>query len=431
MVPLSESHSARIRYAGRYLSRPLFLEAEELSGLERDLSLVRSALRTLPQRLFDGNLRALGRAVGMTELQTECVLRSRGPGQRTVTGMGRADLYRDADGFRLLEWNLGSPTGGIECVDTCRALLAVPEMAAFVAKEGLVYADSYEAMLTALRFETGFPDGTEPVVALVEAPGDFAEVEPLMNDKAARFTDRGLPSMVGHLGELARENGRLCLRGEPIDVVFRMFTFEDVLGHIEDGLLEPLLAAAERGEVAVFTPLDAELFGNKTALALLSDPAGQVGLAPEQQEACARMLPWSRQVRAGETSLEDGRTVDLLTYASEHQDDLVLKPSLSYGGSGVVVGADPDVTPAMWRDLLAQAADSFYVVQRLVRPVPELFPSAAPAPPTAYKVAWGVFMTEQGYAGNVPRGVPVGAPGVVNFTHKEALTSCSFHAPAR
>lgn len=164
----------------------MFLEAEELSGLERDLPLVRSALGTLPQRLYDGDLSTFARAVGMMELQAECVLHSTGPVRHTVTGMGRADLYRDADGFRLLEWNLGSPTGGIKCVDTCRALFTIPEMPAFVAKEGLVYADSYEAMLTTLRSEAGFPDATEPVVALVETPGDFAEVEPLMNDKAAR-----------------------------------------------------------------------------------------------------------------------------------------------------------------------------------------------------------------------------------------------------
>jgi len=58
----------------------------------------------------------------------------------------------------------------------------------------------------------------------------------------------------------------------------------------------------------------------------------------------------------------------------EHQDDLVLKPSLSYGGNGVVAGAAPGITPAMWRSRLAQAVNGSYIVQRLVRPVPELFP---------------------------------------------------------
>lgn len=83
--------------------------------------------------------------------------------------------------------------------------------------------------------------------------------------------------------------------------------------------------------------------------------------------------------------------MDLLAYVLEHQDDLVLKPSLPYGGHRVVVGADPDITPAMWRDRVAQAVNGSSVVQRLVRPVPELFPSATPGRLAAWTVTWGVF----------------------------------------
>ena len=408
----------------------MFLEARELSGLEHDLSLVWSALGTLPRRLYDGDLGAFARAVGMTELQAECVRRSAGPSPRALTRMGRADLYRDAAGFRLLEWNFGSPVGGFECVDMCRALLAVPEMAAFLAKEGLVYADTVEAMLATLRSDTGYPRGTHPVVALVGNPHTFAGMKAALYGQAARWADHGLPTVVGHLGELARSNGRLRLRGEPIDVVYRLFAMEDVPIHVSDGHLEPLLSAAECGEVLIFTPLDGELYGSKGALALLSEPAGQIGLTPEERDACARLLPWTRRVHAGEAFLEDGSRVDLLAYVLEHQDDLVLKPSFSYAGKGVVVGADPDVTHVTWRDRLAQALDGSYVVQRLVRPVPELFPSATPGRPTAWTVAWGMFMMRQGYAGTVVRAIPADAgETVVNFS-KGALVGCGFHAPA-
>jgi hypothetical protein len=404
------------------------MEAHELSGLKRDMSLVRSALSTLPQRLYDGDLRAFAQAVGMTEVQAECVLRSGGPSPRALTAMARADLYKDATGFRLLEWNIGSTIGGVECVDLCQALLAVPEMAAFLAKEGLVYTDTYEEMLATLRSETGLLVGADPVVALVETPGSFRDVKAMMDDKAARWVDHGLSTVVGHLGELSRSNGRLFLRGEPIDVVYRMFTFEDALVHFGDGLLEPLLAAAECGEVVMFTPLDAELYGSKGALALLSDPTGQVGLTPEEQDACTRLLPWTRRVRAGEAFIEDGSRVDLLAYMLEHQDDLVLKPSLSYGGNGVVMGADPDVTPAMWRNLLAQAVNGSYVVQRRVRPVPELFPSATPGQLAPWRVLWGVFTMRQGYAGMGVRAVPADThEGIVNAV-QGALLGCGFHA---
>src|ERR1019366_399802 len=125
--------------------------------------------------------------------------------------------------------------------------LAVPEMAAFLAKEGLVYADTVEAMLATLRSDTGYPRGTHPVVALVGNPHTFAGMKAALYGQAARWADHGLPTVVGHLGELARSNGRLRLRGEPIDVVYRLFAMEDVPIHVSDGHLEPLLSAGGGG----------------------------------------------------------------------------------------------------------------------------------------------------------------------------------------
>ncbi|MET9385474.1 hypothetical protein ABZY09_31475 [Streptomyces sp. NPDC002928] len=430
VLPLPESPFARIRYAGQYLSRPVFLEAEELSSLERDLSLVHSALCSLPRRLYGGSLEDFARAVGMTEPQIACVLRGGGSRAGAVTAIARADLYKDATGFRLLEWNFGSTIGGAENVDMCRALLGVPEMASFLAKEGMGHANSDEAMSTVLRSETGYPAGTRPVVALVDTPGIFPRSEAILNALAARWPDRGLSTRTGHLGELTRSDGRLELRGEPVDVVFRVFTIEDALAHLDDGLLEPLLSAVEDGEVAMFTPLDAELYGSKGALALLSDPAGQTGLTAEERDACARLLPWTRRVQPGEAVLRDGSRGNLLAHIRENQRELVLKPCFSYGGNGVTVGADPAVTPAMWQETLDQAADGSYVVQELIRAEPELFPSAAPGGLSAWRLVWGVFTTRGGYAGTVVRGVPAEAESAVVNAAQGAFFGCCFHSTA-
>jgi hypothetical protein len=431
VLPLPESHSTKIRFDGRYLSRPIFLEAREVSGLTRHLSLVRSALTTLPDRLFGGDLRAFAGALGMAENHAECVVRSMGPSPGALTTMARADLYKDESGFRMLEWNFGATIGGGECVDMCRSVLAVPELAAFVADEGLEYVDTYEAILATVRDETGHPEGTTPVVAMIETPHGLRESAALVHEKASRWRNHGFSTAVGQLGELARADGRLCLRGQPVDVVCRLFTFEEMLDHVDDGLLEPLLSATERGEVVMFPSLDAEAYSSKGALALLSDPAGQNGLTQDQRDAIARLIPWTRQVRAGQTTLEDGSGVDLLAYALEHQHELVLKPSLSYGGSGVLVGSDPVVSPEAWRDQLTAAVPGSHVLQRLVRPVPELFPTETPGQLAAWTVAWGVFTMSRGYAGVYARGVPADARrSVVNFDKGGAFAGCGFHAPA-
>jgi hypothetical protein len=428
VLPFPETHSARIRFAGRYLSRPAFLEAREFSELERDLSLIWSALSTLPHRLYGGDLKAFAQAVGLTGAEAECVARGAGTSPQPLTHMGRPDIYRDATGFRLLEWNLGSTVGGVESVDLCHALGVIPEVAGFLAREGLTYRETYQAFADTLRYETGYPVGRNPVVALVESPRTFREAEEMMLDKAARLARYGLSTMIGHLGELVRDQRRLCLRGTPVDVVYRTSTLEELLVHLEDGLLEPLLSAAEAGEVRIFTSMDSEVYGSKAAIALLSDPAGQVGLSPDGRAACDRLLPWTRRVRAGETRLDDGTPADLFPYMLEHQGDLVLKPSLSFGGHGVVVGAAPDVTRAVWRDAVAQAAQGAYVVQWLVRPLPELFRSADSGHLAPWTVLYGPIMMRAGYAGMITRAVPADAgAGIVNVAGG-AFVGCGFHA---
>ena len=45
-------------------------------------------------------------------------------------------------------------------------------------------------------------------------------------------------------------------------------------------------------------------------------------------------MPWTRMLRPGPVTLEDGRQFDLLDYAVEHAGDLVIKPTGSCGGEG-------------------------------------------------------------------------------------------------
>ena len=64
----------------------------------------------------------------------------------------------------------------------------------------------------------------------------------------------------------------------------------------------------------------------KASLAMLSDHANRRLLSPEERAAIDRILPWTRMVRPGPVTLEDGRTVDLYDHAISHPGDLILKP---------------------------------------------------------------------------------------------------------
>src|SRR5208282_1814678 len=102
-------------------------------------------------------------------------------------------------------------------------------------------------------------------------------------------------------------------------------------------LIDPVLRAAERGEVIIFAPMDAELYGSKGALALLSDEANRHLYDDAELASMDRILPWTRMVRPGPVTV-NSEQADLTEYAIAQRDELILKPTLLHGGTGVVPG---------------------------------------------------------------------------------------------
>lgn len=412
---------AAASYEGRCLSRPVFLSAAETARLADDLDQLHRALASLPDRLFGGDLAAFARAAGLAGPQVEAVLRSR---RAAPTRLARADMYHDGDGFRLMELNQGSAVGGLDTAMLNRTLLAHPGIAEFVTEHRLSYVDTLAAMVDTLRVECGLPADTRPVVAAVDWPESFAQLEAQLRHSAAALAPLGLDVLPCHLGQLRFADGRVWVGGRPVDVLYRIFLLEDLLSPEGPGLIEPVLGAVERGEVALFTPMDAELFGSKAGLAMLSDEAYRDRFEPDLRAALDRLLPWTRLVREEPVTV-DGTRVDLLRYALTHREELVLKPTGGHGGTGVVPGWRTD--PDSWREQVEAALDRPYVLQRRIQGVPELFPALDGSDQLApWLLRWGVFTASCGYAGATVVGVPGGQQDVVNMS-QGGTAGCCFH----
>ncbi len=398
--PLPRSDLLNSLYQQRFLTRPVFLGDRERAGLHADLEHLRTALISLPDRLYDGDLTAFARAAGLTDVQVSAVLRSTGP----PTRLTRADLYTDTGGFRALEFNMGSAVGGIDNAELCRGLLGHPALKRFAAEHGLGYVDTMREQVATILAETGTAADSFPVVALADWPGHYPGFSPYLHQLAARWRDLGLDARPCHLGELKTGGGRVRLHGQPVDIIFRLFLIEHLLEPDGPELIGPLLDAAAAGHVAMFTPLDTELFGGKSALAMLGEERARQQCTAAELASLDRILPWTRTVAPGPVTLPGGQRADLLGYAVEHQRDLVLKPALLGGGRGVVLGSEPGCDPRAWRDHLARAVREPYVIQRRVQPEPELFPDADGGL-VPWVVTWGVFTLGGGYGGIYTRAV--------------------------
>jgi hypothetical protein len=398
----SEVHSrvhdavADTSYEGRSLSRPGFLDSPSISQLTSDLDRLYTTLTGLPDRLFAGDMAAFARAVGATATQAEVILRG---SSGTASRMGRADFYLTASGFQLMEINWGAALGGLDGAILNRAMLAHPYIAEFVQEHDLGYVDPLPELVHTLFTECKVAPAARPAVALTDWPGSFDHLEPQLRTSAALLTPFGMDVYPCHVGQLRYAGGRVWLGERAIDVVYRLFLMEDLLGESGPALIQPVLQAAERGEVAIFSPMDADLYGSKGALALLSDEENRQLWSPAELAALDRILPWTRMVRPGPVTVA-GTRVDLVDHAIAEQQELILKPTMMHGGQGIAAGWLTE--PAEWRARLEDAMGEPYVLQRRIHPVPEKFPTDTGT--EEWTLSWGAFMVSRGYGGMWLRG---------------------------
>ena len=407
-------------FRGRCLTRPVFLEQAELRQLTADLENLYGALTALPGRLFGGDLGAFASAVGLTGEQVGAVLMAR---TAPPTRMVRADLYREAAGFRLMELNIGSTVGGGDNAMVNRAMLTNHDLADFVRRHSLAYTDTLAEIANTIMAESGISAHDGSLVAAVDWPPAADRFNAVLQTSANELATLGIDFVPCHLRNLSLHDQRVWLGDRPVDVIYRLFMIEDLLHPDGPALINPVLQAAERGEVKIFTPMHSQLYSSKGALALLSDEANRPLCTEAELASLDRLLPWTRMLRAGPVTV-DGDRVDLLDYALGHREDLILKPTSMHGGLGIVAGWQTD--EAEWDRQLRELMDQPYVLQRRVRPEPEPFPGADGLEP--WVLTWGAYLCTRGYGGMWVRGTADSDTGGVNMA-TGAYATCCFHEP--
>ncbi len=407
-------------FDGRCLTRPGLLQHEQVRRLGVDLETLYRCLTGLPDRLFGGDLGAFALATGVPRQQVDAIVRGRG---NAPSRLSRADLYFDNTGFKVLEYNMSAALGGIDSGGLIRAMLAQPFLAEFAAEHNLGYVDTMVEVAQTLLAECGAAPGSRPTVAFCDWPASYPELEPQLHKNAAALTKLGMDAFACHLGQLrVDEQFDVWLDERKVDVIYRLFLIEDLLDPTGPALIEPVLKAAERGKVKIFSPMDAELYGSKGALALLSDEANRGIFSSDELDCLDRILPWTRTVRPGPVTV-DGRSVALEDYAIAEREELILKPVMLHGGAGVTPGWQTE--PAAWAALLRESMNEQFVLQRRIHPHTELFPSDDG--PTEWLLVWGAFLGARGYSGMYLRGGPAEQQNAVLNMVTGATGSCCLH----
>jgi len=390
LTPALDGWPELSEYRGRIMPNPVFLGAGDSALLTRRLDDIYNLLVTIPQRRFAGSRASYARMLGLSEVQIAVL--ERAPREKPAP-LARADLYRTSDGFALLEMNIGSSLGGFEFGEVNRVLVGHPSLADFVREKQLSWVDTAESLIGTAVAIHAERSSSAPTVALVDWPDTYARHQPRLEVMARLCRRAGVDAFTCHLGELQADAHGLSYRGRHVDIVYRFYLLEYVTSAAGIALLDPLLHAAETGTVTLLSSADADLYGYKEGLALLSEMVHSADLDSRERDSVTSLVPWTRRLRA---SIDDpaGEPVDAVRYALAEQDELILKPVSLHGGSGIVAGWT--VSAEEWRQQLEHALDGPYIVQQRVRPVPD---------PVLVKQAieplycnWGVFLARPGAA---------------------------------
>jgi uncharacterized circularly permuted ATP-grasp superfamily protein len=155
-----------------------------------------------------------------------------------------------------------------------------------------------------------------------------------------------------------------------VDLIYKRVLISELV--MRGGLDHPVVRAVRDHAVCMVNPFHCKILHKKASLAVLSDERNAELFTATQLEAIAAHIPWTRTLEDRRT-LFRGEEVELLRFAAEHRESLVLKPNDEYGGTGIVLGWR--CTADEWEAALRHALSEHFVVQERVDIPVEPYPA--------------------------------------------------------
>lgn len=293
------------------------------------------------------------------------------PGFPWPSPVSRLDaFFAGDDGLRFTEYNAETPAGPSFNDVLTEMFYALPAMRAFLRHWDVRPLPARHNVLHALLDAYRAWSGTRslPRIAVV----DWLDVPTrreftLFQEYAQR---QGVPCVVVDPRDAELRSGKLYFGAEPIDLVYKRVLISELIEGC--GLDHDMVRAVRARAVCMVNPFACKILHKKASLAVLSDERNASLYTSTQREAIHAHIPWTRVVEERRTE-RDGIPVDLLSYITEHKDQLVLKPNDEYGGKGIVLGWE--VNDAEWSSALGTALREPYIVQERIALPSEPYPS--------------------------------------------------------
>jgi hypothetical protein len=260
---------------------------------------------------------------------------------RLPTGPGRAstasrlDAFLLPDSLKFAEYNGESPAGAGYAETLADIFRELPLFAKFSESYDIHTYPLTAKLLDALvaAFVDWGGDSIRPQIAIVdwrEVP-TWSEFEILKK----RFEKLRIQVVLADPRELVFDGKKLTAQGKKIDLVYRRVLINDIVARPKE--CEALVKAYEANAVCVANNFRCKIPHVKAFFAVLTDERNAALFSQKEKDLIRRHIPWTRVVSDVSTT-HYGEPVELLAFVRKNRDNLVLKPSDEYGGTGVTLG---------------------------------------------------------------------------------------------
>ncbi len=363
---------AKLIFGGRPLSpylRPHFVTTEDYTRVRAVCEIVWGAI----QKVKDAAVvdASLVHELGLTDIERELV--SIDPGYNEVSPTARLDSFLTDDAYSFVELNGESPAG-IAYADVAFEIFSeLPVMRRFAERYDVRPQFGrhllLEVLLRAYTEFLGHKPERAPHIAIV----DLKDLPTQKEFELFReyFEREGYPARICAPDELEFTGGRLRTGDFEIDIVYKRLLVNEYLPIM--GAQPALLDAYRARAICMVNSFRSKMIHKKALFAVLTDMR-HARLFTEQERAVIRThVPWTRKVRAERTE-HYGEQIDLLKFAADNRDRLVLKPNDDYGGHGIYIGWNTN--ESAWHKALQHALNNGdYLLQARVPTAREMFPA--------------------------------------------------------
>jgi hypothetical protein len=273
-------------------------------------------------------------------------------GNGRVSTASRLDAFLLPESLKFAEYNGESPAGAGYSETLGEVFNALPVMGQF-SKRYEVHSYPLSAKLLdalVMSYIDWGGKSKRPQIAIVDWKGvpTWSEFEILK----ARFEKMGVPTVVADPRDLTFDGKKLTAHGKKIDLVYRRVLMNDIVAKPDE--CAALVNAYTANAVCVANSFRCKIPHVKTFFAVLTDERNDGLFSQAERKIIADHVPWTRVV-ADVRTMQYGKSVDLLAFIRAQRENLVLKPSDEYGGTGVTLGWE--TSESAW-DAAIQAATS-------------------------------------------------------------------------